>query len=62
VIIKIGDNEVSGGETVNGYVYLKNKIFINLYLIKSGLAIPDSSQAHKEMNKFMSVVREKDSG
>jgi len=61
VIIKIGNNEVSEGETVNGYVYLKNKIFINLYLIKSGLAIPDPSQAHKEMNKFRSAIREKDS-
>jgi len=56
VIIKIGENEVSDGETVNGYVYLKNKIFINLYLIKSGLAIPDSSQPHKELNKFISAA------
>lgn len=62
VIIKIGDNEVSGGDTVNGYVYLKNKIFINLYLIKSGLAIPDASQVHKQMNKFMSAIREESSG
>ncbi|HPP24315.1 MAG TPA: DNA methyltransferase [Candidatus Saccharicenans sp.] len=56
VILKINEGEVAGSETVNGYVYLKNKIFINLYLVKSGLAIPDPSQAHKEMNKFRSVA------
>ncbi|HUM80076.1 MAG TPA: DNA methyltransferase, partial [Candidatus Saccharicenans sp.] len=56
VILKINEGEVAGSETVNGYVYLKNKIFINLYLIKSGLAIPDSSQPHKELNKFISAA------
>lgn len=56
VILKINEGEVAGSETVNGYVYLKNKIFINLYLVKSGLAIPDPSQAHQELNKFRSVA------
>jgi len=56
VILKINEGEVAGSETVNGYVYLKNKIFINLYLIKSGLAIPDLSQPHQELNKFMSAA------
>jgi len=56
VILKINEGEVAGSETVNGYVYLKNKIFINLYLIKSGLAIPDLSQPHQELNKFVSAA------
>jgi hypothetical protein len=37
---------------VSGYVYLKNKIFINAYLIKSGLASPDDQVDHRYANKF----------
>ncbi|MGB9764953.1 MAG: DNA methyltransferase [Candidatus Saccharicenans sp.] len=62
VILKIDETRAVNDETVNGYVYLKNKIFVNLYLIKSGLAVPDVSKAHQQMDKFMSVVREKNIG
>ncbi len=37
---------------VSGYVYLKNKIFINAYLIKSGLASPDYQVDHRYAEKF----------
>jgi DNA modification methylase len=37
---------------VSGYVYLKNRIFINAYLIKSGLASPDDQVDHRYANKF----------
>ncbi len=36
----------------SAYVYLKNKIFINAYLIKSGMASPDLSVNHKLNKKF----------
>jgi DNA modification methylase len=47
--------------TVNmAYVYLKNKIFINAYLIKSGLANPDTSINHKFFNKFIKLWTERE--
>lgn len=43
---------------VTSYVYLKNKIFVNAYLIKSGLAMPDFSVHHKFRNKFIQLWKE----
>jgi modification methylase len=37
---------------VSGYVYLKNKIFINAYLIKSGLGSVDDRVEHRYAEKF----------
>jgi len=37
---------------IDAYVYLKNKIFINAYLIKSGLATADPAISHRLKNKF----------
>ena len=37
---------------IEAYVYLKNKIFVNLYLIKSGMGSVDSSH-HKHSEKFV---------
>lgn len=62
IILKVDENQVVDGDTISGYVYLKNKIFINLYLIKSGLAVPDVSKYHRQMDKFVSAVREKTIG
>ena len=39
------------------YIYLKNKIFINAYLIKSGLANADISINHRFANKFIKLER-----
>lgn len=41
--------------TMKVYVYLKNKIFVNAYLIKSGLAQPDFSENHKYKEKFIKL-------
>ena len=38
VFLKFDNDVVQDEDTVEAYVYLKNKIFINAYLIKSGLA------------------------
>jgi DNA modification methylase len=38
--------------TTSAYVYLKNKIFVNAYLIKSGIASPDLAVNHKLNKKF----------
>lgn len=39
-----------------GYVYLKNRIFINAYLIKSGLASPDCQITHRYSQKFRQLA------
>jgi DNA modification methylase len=44
------DGEVGG--ILSAYVYLKNRIFVNAYLIKSGLASPDQRKAHRMRAKF----------
>jgi len=51
--VLVKDSRESG---VNGllaaYVYLKNKLFINTYLIKSGLASPELQVEHRLAQKF----------
>jgi modification methylase len=42
-------------EIISAYVYLKNKIFINAYLIKSGIASPDLAVNHKLNKKFIKL-------
>jgi DNA modification methylase len=41
------------------YIFLKNKLFINAYLIKSGLASPDPRIKHKYRNKFIRLYQER---
>ncbi|MCX5888722.1 MAG: site-specific DNA-methyltransferase [Deltaproteobacteria bacterium] len=57
VIIRNGSNG-NDGQDLLAYVYLKNKIFINAYLIKSGLGSPDLSSDHKFNNKFIKFSQE----
>lgn len=54
VIIK-NINDIINGKESNAYIYLKNKIFINSYLISSGLASPDLAINHKYKNKFIKL-------
>jgi len=42
---------------VNAYLYLKNKIFVNAYLIKSGLALADKESFYSYKNKFEKLER-----
>jgi modification methylase len=59
VIIRNGSNG-NGGQDLLAYVYLKNKIFINAYLIKSGLGLPDRSINHKYSEKFIKLFLDKE--
>lgn len=43
---------------LDAYVYLKNRIFINRYLIKSGLASADRSRSHRLRAKFFRLGNE----
>ena len=58
VYLKLDNGAVLDENTVNAYVYLKNKLFVNAYLIKAGLAVPDFSQNFKLKNKFIKLYKE----
>ncbi len=53
IIIKFDKNISYSEEPLEVYVYLKNKIFINLYLIKSGMAIADRTRNYIYKEKFI---------
>jgi DNA modification methylase len=50
--VLIKDDYIIHNGLIAAYVYLKNKIFINAYLIKCGLGSPDLSISHRLKNKF----------
>ncbi|WP_232503701.1 DNA methyltransferase [Thermotoga profunda] len=52
VFLKFDNNGIRSEKTIEAYVYLKNRIFINAYLIRSGLAIADSSKEYKYKMTF----------
>lgn len=58
VFLKFSDGKCADKNTVMAYVYLKNKIFINAQLIKSGFGSPDFSVNHKYKNKFIQIWKE----
>ncbi len=53
ILLKYDNNKEINAHNFSAYVYLKNKIFVNSYLIKSGLGSPDLNIDHKYKNKFM---------
>jgi DNA modification methylase len=59
VIVKNG-GEASQDNVIPAYVYLKNKIFINTYLLKGGLARPDAAIKHQFQGKFLKIWRERE--
>ena len=50
--VLLKDNQVMDNGRISAYVYLKNRIFINAYLIKVGLGSPDLSVNHRLRDKF----------
>ena len=57
VFLKFDNGTIVDKNTVEAYVYLKNKIFVNSYLIKSGLAVADKSKDYKYKSKFIGLER-----
>lgn len=57
IIIKFDKNHYSNIEPVEVYIYLKNKIFINTYLIKCGLATVDSVNDYELKDKFINIEK-----
>ena len=55
VFLKFDNEPVLDQRTVEAYVYLKNMIFINKYLLQSGLAVVDRSRNFKMKSKFLKL-------
>jgi DNA modification methylase len=51
--IFVKNDEAGAADGQAGYVYLKNRLFINAHLIKSGLGSPDLTVDHKLQKKFI---------
>ena len=62
IFLKFHNDRVVERDTVMAYVYLKNRIFVNAYLVKSGLAVPDFSVNHKYKDKFNQLWKERRNG
>lgn len=58
VYLQFDNGAVLNKNTISAYVYLKNKIFINAYLIKSGMAKADRSEDYKYKAKFIELEKE----
>jgi modification methylase len=54
-IVFVKDDQAVGADGRAGYVYLKNRLFINAHLIKSGLGSPDLTVDHKLQKKFIQL-------
>ncbi len=57
VFLRFDNNAILNSNTVEAYVYLKNKIFVNAYLVKSGMATADRTKEHKYKVKFVELEK-----
>ena len=55
----IRNGSLAGDGVVLGYVYLKNRIFVNGHLIKSGLGSPDSAVEYRLRHRFTRYLAER---
>ena len=55
VMLRFENGSYTDSDAVYAYVYLKNKIFVNAYLIKSGLARADRSKDYRMKEKFVKL-------
>jgi len=62
VMIKVEEGSVIDENTIFAYVYLKNKIFVNAYLIKSGIARVDKKREYKLRKKFIEIENQRKHG
>jgi DNA modification methylase len=55
--VLVKNDQVMDNGKISAYVYLKNRIFINAYLIKVGLGSPDLSIDHRLKDKFITLQK-----
>lgn len=58
IFIKYDDIQILKKDRIMGYIYLKNKIFVNSYLIKAGYAVPSDETEYKYKSKFIKIFEE----
>jgi len=58
ILLRFDEEPIINNNIVEAYVYLKNKIFVNAYLIKSGLAIVDRAKNFKLKERFLKLEKE----
>ncbi|WP_038056063.1 DNA methyltransferase [Thermodesulfobacterium hydrogeniphilum] len=58
VYLKFDNNTIVDENTVSAYVYLKNRIFVNAFLIKSGIAEAEKTKDYKYKTKFLELEKE----
>ncbi len=59
VFLRYDDGSVLDKNMIEAYVYLRNKIFINAYLIKSAIADADRSKDYRLKKKFIELEEER---
>ncbi len=57
IFLKFDNGSVQNEDTVRAYVYLKNKIFVNAYLIKSKMAEAIKTENYKFKTKFIKLEK-----
>jgi hypothetical protein len=62
IILKTPDGAAAPAYPLPAYVYLKNRLFVNKYLLIAGLAAPDPIAEHKYQKKFLKVWEEQRKG
>jgi len=60
VFLKFDNDSIVDENTVSAYVYLKNKIFINAYLIKLGLAKAERGKEYRHKEYFIKLETQKE--
>jgi len=60
VFLKFDNGSVINENRVSAYVYLKNKIFINAYLVKLGLARAEREKEYKHKSYFTKLESQKE--
>jgi len=58
IYLKFDKNYVANQDYVEAYVYLKNKIFVNSFLIKSGFAVADKENNYDLKKRFLKLQSE----
>jgi endonuclease YncB( thermonuclease family) len=61
-MLKMESNSILDENTIQAYVYLKNRIFVNAYLIKSGIARADRTKDYRLKRKFIQLEEEYKNG
>ena len=62
IMLKMESNSVLNENTIQAYVYLKNRIFVNAYLIKSGIARADRTKEYRLKTRFIQLEEEYKNG